>query len=523
MKIVKLDINPEIDLAGVDAVALVEKPAIEEDFMYFSKHEEDEFAETYTDYPQGAVDAAKMGIKRNEALGNKCGTQVGKVRAQQLAQRKPISLDTVRRMRAFLIRQKGNYDLAIERKNYNACGYFSYRVWGGPEALPWAEKILRQAEGEEFAEVGPRGGIKESPKAPKSKTKNPDPKGEGTARGSASTTRGAKVDKATEESLKKKSDEFNEKYKDKLGYGANVGALKAVYQRGLGAYNTSRSPEVASRGGAKQWAMARVNAFLYLIKNGRPQNKKYTTDYDLLPAGHPKKDKFNAILNGIITEQIISMEMGAVGEVSGITVYSTKEEAIAAAEAAGCSGYHEHELEGKVVYMPCEKHAEATDSLLKEGFAALDEQQIVIGPLMKPNMLIKRVDEDGEPYFVYFTAETIKKIAYKMIKDKLIDRVNIEHDSLDIVDAYLVESWIIDGDNDKSKNYGFNLPAGTWMGMYKIEDKDIWDEYVKTGLVKGFSVEGMFGQYAMSKCKAGKPCACGLSESGMCDGSHLKK
>ena len=146
MKIVKLDINPEIDLAGVDAVALVEKPAIEEDFMYFSKHKEDEFAETYTDYPQGAREAAKMGIKRNEALGNKCGTQVGKVRAQQLAKGKPISLDTVRRMRAFLIRQKGNYDLAIERKDYNACGYISYLLWGGPEALPWAEKILRRAE-----------------------------------------------------------------------------------------------------------------------------------------------------------------------------------------------------------------------------------------------------------------------------------------------------------------------------------------------------------------------------------------
>ena len=110
-----------------------------------------------------------------------------------------------------------------------------------------------------------------------------------------------------------------------------------------------------------------------------------------------------------------------------------------------------------------------------------------------------------------------------MIKDKMIDRVNLEHDSLEPVDAYLVESWTIDGPNDKSKNYGFNLPEGTWMGMYKIEDKKIWDEYVKTGLVKGFSVEGMFGQYAMSKCKAGKPCACGLSESGMCDGSHLKK
>ena len=181
MKIVKLDINPEVDLAGVDAVALVEQPAIEEDFLYFKKHEEDEYAETHTDYPQGAVDAAKMGTKRNEALGNKCGTQVGKIRAQQLAQRKPISLDTVRRTRAFLIRQKGNYELAIERKNYNACGYISYLLWGGPEALPWAEKILRQAEGEEFAEVGPRGGIRKSPKAPKSKTKNPTPKGKGTA------------------------------------------------------------------------------------------------------------------------------------------------------------------------------------------------------------------------------------------------------------------------------------------------------------------------------------------------------
>ena len=84
MKIVKLDIDENSILAGIDAVALVEQPAIEEDFMYFGKQD---FAETYTDYPQGAVDAAKMGIKRNEELGNKCGNQVGKVRAQQLANR----------------------------------------------------------------------------------------------------------------------------------------------------------------------------------------------------------------------------------------------------------------------------------------------------------------------------------------------------------------------------------------------------------------------------------------------------
>ena len=61
--------------------------------------------------------------------------------------------------------------------------------------------------------------------------------------------------------------------------------LKSVFQRGLGAFNTSHSPNVKS---PSQWAHARVNAFMYLVKNGKPQNAKYTTDYDLLPKKHPK-------------------------------------------------------------------------------------------------------------------------------------------------------------------------------------------------------------------------------------------
>jgi len=137
-----------------------------------------------------------------------------------------------------------------------------------------------------MAEVGKRGGIKRSKKAPKSDTPNPNPKGKGTAKGDASTTRGAKVSKKDEATLKKKSDDFNKRYKDKLGYGVTVGMLKSVFQRGLGAFNTSHSPKVKS---PSQWAFARVNAFLYLVKNGRPQNAKYTTDNDLLPKGHPKK------------------------------------------------------------------------------------------------------------------------------------------------------------------------------------------------------------------------------------------
>ena len=73
-----------------------------------------------------------------------------------------------------------------------------------------------------------------------------------------------------------------------MGYGVSVAKLRVVYQRGVGAYQTSHSPEVKS---SQQWGLARVNAFLYLVKNGRPENAKYTTDNDLLPAKHPKAKK----------------------------------------------------------------------------------------------------------------------------------------------------------------------------------------------------------------------------------------
>lgn len=146
-----------------------------------------------------------------------------------------------------------------------------------------------------FAEVGPRGGIKESPKAPKSDTPNPNPKGEGTAKGDASGKRGAVVSARVEKILQEKSDDFNKRYKDKLGYGVDKGVLKTVYQRGVGAYNVSHSPRVQS---AEQWALARVNAFLYLVRTGRPENSKYVGDNDLLPKGHKKyQGSFADVLN----------------------------------------------------------------------------------------------------------------------------------------------------------------------------------------------------------------------------------
>lgn len=239
--------------------------------------------ETYDDYPQAAVNNAKRAIKYKKEKGTTCGTIIGWRRAAQIASKSKISRETISRVASFK-RHQQNKDVPYDE----GCGGIMWDAWGGSAMIEWAIKKLKQIDKEKLAKVGKRGGVKKSPKAPKSKTKNPNPKGKGTARGDAKTSRGAKVSSADLKKLQKKSDDFNGRYKEKLGYGVTVGQLKAVFQRGLGAFNTSHSPNVKS---ATQWAMARVNAYLYLVKNGRPQNKKYTTDYDLLPKKHPKSKK----------------------------------------------------------------------------------------------------------------------------------------------------------------------------------------------------------------------------------------
>lgn len=99
-------------------------------------------AKTYNDYPKAAREAAERGIRLNEEVGNKCATQVGKVRAQQLAQGEPITLITVKRMYSYLSRAAEYYD----PNDTKACGTISYLLWGGEPALRWSERIVKQEE-----------------------------------------------------------------------------------------------------------------------------------------------------------------------------------------------------------------------------------------------------------------------------------------------------------------------------------------------------------------------------------------
>lgn len=256
-----------------------------QDFLDSKKYE----LKTFNDYPESVSNNAKKVLKYVDENGwGSCGTAVGKRRASQLASRSNLTVSTIKRMYSFLSRHKS--DLEASKSYSDGCGKLMYDAWGGLSALSWSKSKLKGLGEikEKMAEVDDKGTVKSSPKAPKSDTPNKNPKGKGTAKGDASGKTGAKVSAKDRATLKNKSDEFNKKYKSKLGYGVTTGVLASVFQRGLGAFNTSHSPKVRS---ASQWAFARVNAYLYLIKNGRPQNPKYTTDYDLLPKKHPKSRK----------------------------------------------------------------------------------------------------------------------------------------------------------------------------------------------------------------------------------------
>ena len=120
----------------------------------------------------------------------------------------------------------------------------------------------------------------------------PHERRQGSARnkeGSASTTRGGiTLSAANIKTLEEKVRAHNEKHGSSPGKKASLGALKAVFRRGAGAFSTSHRRGVSSR---DQWAIARCNAFLRLLSSGAPANPKYTTDNDLLPSGHPRASK----------------------------------------------------------------------------------------------------------------------------------------------------------------------------------------------------------------------------------------
>jgi hypothetical protein len=144
---------------------------------------------------------------------------------------------------------------------------------------------------------------------------------------------------------------------------------------------------------------------------------------------------------------------------------------------------------------------------IEENFVALSEQkeykfaevdkdkQILIGPILIPNKPIYRREGDNE-YYIYFTKDTVKKASELFLMKGKQNNSTYEHFEK-INGLSMVESWIVeDTDKDKSAIYGMNLPVGTWAGTIKVNNEEIWNNFVKTGKVKGFSIEGYFAEKA---------------------------
>ena len=119
------------------------------------------------------------------------------------------------------------------------------------------------------------------------------------------------------------------------------------------------------------------------------------------------------------------------------------------------------------------------------------EKKILLGALLIPNKPIYRRNGEDE-YYIYFSKDTVRKASQIYLQKGNQNNSTLEHQHT-IQGLTLVESWIVeDSEKDKSRLYGMDVPVGTWMGAVKVNNDQIWEEFVKTGKVKGFSIEGYF-------------------------------
>jgi len=137
-----------------------------------------------------------------------------------------------------------------------------------------------------------------------------------------------------------------------------------------------------------------------------------------------------------------------------------------------------------------ESNLMAFDAEKPEFTFAIEEQRIIYAPALIPNKLIFRKNIQGEPAHVYFDSETIKDLWIDFNRNGGKQSVNINHSKEEVNGVFAFESWIVeDNQIDKSFKMGFDVPNGTLMKGYKIDNDEVWNE-IKLGNLKGLSIEG---------------------------------
>ena len=119
-----------------------------------------------------------------------------------------------------------------------------------------------------------------------------------------------------------------------------------------------------------------------------------------------------------------------------------------------------------------------------------EAERMVTGALIIPDKKIYRSGDGGiGPHYVVFTKEAIKDMVKKFAKNDKFNSTNTEHKFF-VDGAYMIESWIV-GENDKSRDFGFDIPEGAWMATFYVENEELWSD-IQSGKYRGFSIEGSF-------------------------------
>jgi starvation-inducible DNA-binding protein len=214
---------------------------------------------------------------------------------------------------------------AIDQAELGYCTALDFKCAASRTCNAWAAGGPITEDVKKDAPVTATAGSKPAPK--KDQIKGSDKNKKGSAAGAKKIT----FSKAVETSLRNKVKEHNDSV-DSAGKKVSLSKLKAVYRRGAGAFSTSHRPDQ----NRASWSMARVNAFLHLVKSGSPKNPKYTTDNDLLPASHPKSSvtaSGSTGLDSVYAESLLTVK------IESPETYATPEDAIYAFTEYAGLGY----------------------------------------------------------------------------------------------------------------------------------------------------------------------------------------
>lgn len=259
-------------------------------------------AETYGGYPDSAKAAARRALRHRDKNGTKCGTPVGWERANQIASGEKLSLKTIKRTFSFLSRAETYNQTKFKNdKGQEICGSIMYAAWGGTSMRSWASGVINKVEGRKQLGTVEGQPVFDTPAAAEAYAEEIGCSGhheyelEGktvymacTSHSDATNDERAEVSGAIKKGLQKKADDHNAKVTAPHKK-TSVRTLSAVFRRGVGAYKTNPGSVRPTVKSPEQWAYARVNSFIYALKNEKFRSGKHDTD--LFPKGHPLRSK----------------------------------------------------------------------------------------------------------------------------------------------------------------------------------------------------------------------------------------